>query len=111
VGCEDRVNEPWTVVKGVVCAYWNPLDDDGDFFRMVAPFRPQFGRSVNSILGGESVSVTLVSSDKEIHTGFARLENSLTEAFRRAGTEAMALIVLKIVCYNTRTIFNPTKGV
>lgn len=32
--CEDRFGEPWTVINGVVCAYWNPLEDDGDALRL-----------------------------------------------------------------------------
>ena len=32
--CTDRIGEPWTVIKGVVCAYWNPLTDDGDALRL-----------------------------------------------------------------------------
>ena len=33
--CTDRFGEPWTVIKGVVCAYWNPLTDDGDAVRLL----------------------------------------------------------------------------
>jgi len=70
---------------------WSSLADDGDFFRMIALFRPQFGRSDDVELGREFVWVTLQPGAKE-YTGHAYLKDSLTEAFRRAGTKAMALI-------------------
>jgi hypothetical protein len=70
---------------------WNPLTDDGDFFRMIALFKPQFGRSNDVAPGREFVWVTLQIGVNE-YTGHAYLEDSLTEAFRRAGTKAMALI-------------------
>ena len=41
--CTDRLGEPWTVIKGVVCAYWNPLTDDGDALRLAVKLRLDTG--------------------------------------------------------------------
>jgi len=45
--CEDRFGEPWTVVNGVVCAYWNPLTENDDALRLAVKCGICFGPNLD----------------------------------------------------------------
>ena len=74
--CTDRFGEPWTVIKGVVCAYWNPLTDDGDALRLAVKL---------NLLTTECVEDWKWCTDKAKHA-------DVCASYRRAITRAAAEI-------------------
>ena len=77
---DGRWGEPWTVVNNVVCAYWNPLDNDGDALRLAVKLNMDL--SISAI--GASVGCQDVTG-ADIGNAYAATRHAIVRAAAEIG--------------------------
>ena len=60
--CTDRFGEPWTVINRVVCAYWNPITDDGDALRLAVMLRLRIEPKTNHVYVVDGASLVIAEN-------------------------------------------------